>query len=254
MATILGGAALAATVIAGGTPAQAGSWAVNAANRNGMVTNEYAYWNPTSRNSLHSPYWLMNSGSLFSRKVAGGPAFWTGRPDNKAPDARSTNGTNSAVFRMITRNASFRNVTVGMSLNISGLTATSSTPAVAWDGVHLFLRYQSEESLYYATVARRDGAVVIKKKCRGGGSNGGTYYTLASTGGYRIPTNKWRFVQASAVTRGDGAVNLAVWVAGRRVSIATDNGIGCAAITKAGRTGVRGDNANFFFRSFRVRT
>ncbi|MBK9102893.1 MAG: hypothetical protein IPM90_15765 [Austwickia sp.] len=42
-------------------------------------------------------------------------------------------------------------------LRINRMTSTAPTPQVAWDGVHLFLRHQSEYSLYYASVARRDG-------------------------------------------------------------------------------------------------
>ena len=45
-----------------------------------------------------SPTWEMTSGSLFASRVG-----WTGTPDDVAPNVGSTNGTNSAVFRLTTK-------------------------------------------------------------------------------------------------------------------------------------------------------
>ena len=102
----------------------------------------------------------------------GGPADWAlpywNYSDDEEPNADSSGGNNSAIFRLTTRSKSFGNVRVGFRLYQNKLVSTPSTTAVAWDGVHIFLRYQSRESLYYASVNRRDGRVVIKKKCMGG--------------------------------------------------------------------------------------
>lgn len=192
----------------------------------------------------------MTSGSLF----ASGGSYWTGIPDDIAPNATSSTGTNSAVFRLTSQRADFQNVAVSLTLHNNGLTSTSSTPPVAWDGVHIFLRYQSEYQLYYASVNRRDGHVVIKKKCPGGPSNGGTYYELGpgEVSGHAIPFGTDQQVGASVVNNADGTVTLTLSVGGLRLITATDNGVGCAPITAPGKTGLRGDNDNFTFRNFTV--
>jgi hypothetical protein len=215
----------------------------------GLVTNEFAYWNPGLSSSVSSPDWEMTSGSLFST----GTALWTGRPDTVNPDATSSNGTDSAVFRLTTKRADFGNVAVTFTLHNNGLTSTASTPPVDWDGVHIFLRYQSEYQLYYASVNRRDGHVVLKKKCPGGPSNGGTYYELApEISGHPIPFGTDQAVGASAVNNADGSVTLSLSLDGTTVVSATDNGVGCAPLTSAGKVGIRGDNDDFTFSAFSV--
>ncbi|GGK40358.1 hypothetical protein GCM10010124_36370 [Pilimelia terevasa] len=244
--------AAAGSVVAAGPAAAATVWGANPPAGNRLVTNEYAYWNRGRAGSLTSPSWEMTSGSLYARRTSAGSVYWSGRPDDRAPDARSASGTNSAVFRLTTKAATFRDTTVRTRLNIAGLTATRSTPRTDWDGIHLFLRYRGERHLYYASVARRDGHVVLKKKCPGGSSNGGTYYTLAERAGHRIPYGRWRWVSASARNHASGAVSLYLSVGDRLVLRATDRDTGCGAIRAAGRVGVRGDNANFTFQSFRA--
>ena len=208
-----------------------------------LITNEYAHWNPGL--GVESPDWEMTSGSLF----AGG---WTGVPDDCAPNRLSSDCTNSAVFRLNTRRFDFGAVRVDAQLRGNAWASTSTTPAEAWDGVHLWLRYRSEESLYYASVARRDGAVVVKKKCPGGPSNGGTYYTLRSRSGVPLPLGEWRAVGASIDTAGDGSVVIDVFRDGARVLSAVDTGTGCAPILEPGAVGVRGDNLDFNVRDFTV--
>jgi hypothetical protein len=214
---------------------------------NGLITNEYAHWNPGSSSAKKSTYWDMTSGSLFAKDGRG----WTGKIDDCEPNATSSNCTNSAIFRLNTKNFSYGNVKVSFKLYQNGLTSTRSTPAVDWDGVHIFLRYKSEQSLYYASVNRRDGHVVIKKKCSGGSSNGGTYYTLAERSGYAIPYGTWQNVAASAQNV-SGGVTLKLYRAGTQLLSVTDTGKGCAAITSNGATGVRGDNDQFLFDDFTV--
>ncbi len=209
-----------------------------------LITNEYAYWNHTTNTSP----WEMTSGSLFAKSGYG----WTGVPDNVGPNATSSNSTNSAIFRLTTKDYSYQNVKVGFKLYQNNLATTPSTPAVDWDGVHIFLRYQSQYNLYYASVNRRDGAVVIKKKCVGGSDNGGTYYVLNNyLPGHPIPYNSWQDVAASIQNIATG-VQIKLYLNGVVVDTATDTGIGCAAITQAGATGIRGDNDNFMFDQFTV--
>lgn len=214
----------------------------------GLITNEYAYWNPTSPLRVTDSKWEMDSGSLFARNEMG----WTGVPDDVDPDPTSSNGTDSAIFRAVTRRNDFTSVAVSFRIRHIGFVTTRSTPAVAWDGEHVLLRHASEYSLYYASFDRRDGTTAIKKKVADGPSNAGTYYTLDSR---TAPMNPgvWHDVRASIVDRADGSVLIQLWVDNILVGSAVDNGIG-GPVIRAGQTGIRGDNAEFEFDDFRVDT
>ncbi len=212
----------------------------------GLITNEYAYWNPSSSNAITDPVWQMTSGSLFTR--AG--AAWSGRPDDIAPNATSSNGTDSAIFRMVSRRRDLGSVTVSFYLRRDGFTSTPSTPAVPWDGEHVFLRYQSETSLYAVSFDRRDGTTAIKKKVTGGTSNGGTYYTLA-TGTDSFAAGVFHRVRSSIVDNSDGSATITLWVDGVRVLVATDAGIG-GPVLRTGGVGLRSDNAEITFDDLTV--
>ncbi len=214
----------------------------------GLVTNEFAFWHPRDARARTSPVWRLTSGSLFARRGAG----WSGRPDDCAPDPLSRRCTNSAIFRLTTRRADLRSVRVSLRLRLLALAQTPSTPAVDWDGVHVFLRYEDEHSLYYASAARRDGSVAIKKKCRGGPSNGGTYSTLAQRGGFPARLGEWTNVAAEVADLAGGGVRIRLLLSGKPVLVAYDRGVGCAPLAH-GRVGIRGDNAEFLFRDFTVR-
>jgi len=149
----------------------------------GLVTNEWAFWNRDDPRGARIANWELDSGSLFARHGRG----WTGIPDSRAPDPRSSSGNHSAVFRLDTRRRDFGDVEVSFELLDHGLSSTAATPAVAWDGVHVWLRYQSEYQLYYASINRRDDTSVIKKKVPGGASNGGTYYELGPAVAHKVP-------------------------------------------------------------------
>jgi hypothetical protein len=212
----------------------------------GLITNEYAYWS-TSGGGTQSPTWEMTSGSLFAKDQHA----WTGVPDATVPNATSSNGTGSAIFRLTTKRADFGDVTVSFALLNKRMVSTKKTKKQAWDGVHVLLRYQSEESLYALSVNRRDGAVVVKKKVPGGPSNGGTYYTLAS-GTKAVPYGAWQQVSTRAATNSDGSVTLTLSRDGRQLLSVTDRGTGGPPITTPGKVGVRGDNDEFQFDDFTV--
>jgi hypothetical protein len=214
----------------------------------GLITNSYAHWNPHRFDAVRSPAWDMTSGSLFATDGWG----YTGAIDGQSPDARSTRRTGSAVFRLHTR-ARFDDARVTTTIKVGEFTSTSRTPARAWDGVHLWLRYQTQYHLYVVSVARRDGRVVIKKKCPGGPSNGGTYYALSrQVAGYPLAVGRSRTVAASVRTNANDTVTIDLDVDGRRVVTATDDGVGCAAIIAPGAVGVRADNTRFWFAPFTV--
>jgi hypothetical protein len=217
----------------------------------GLITNEYSHWNPTSPEATLSPVWQMTSGSLFDQT---GTA-WTGIPDGcSTSSVNSTPCTASDVFRLNTAQRNFGDVTVSMDLRNNDLTSSSRTPPESWDGVHIWLHYQSEYKLYYASFNRRDGHIVIKKKCQGGTTNGGTYYELGQgeVSGYPIPFGVWQHVAATIQDNADGSVTIAMYRNGTELLSATDTGVGCAPITTAGSVGVRGDNDNFNFDNFTV--
>lgn len=100
-------------------------------------------------------------------------------------------------------------------------------------------------------------------------SNHGAYYTLAQTPTGRHPArlNAWLAVSVSACTNPTGTVTLTAALDGHEVLRATDDATKYAGewtgkrdgwggttkpITGAGRTGLRGDNLDFAFRSFVV--
>ncbi len=214
-----------------------------------LITNEYAYHNPDHADAVISPDWIATSGSLFGRDGTG----WTGPVDRDPPGPTFSMHTGSAVFRLITKRMDFTDVHVQFRLSLAGMSATRDTPAVDWDGVHIWLRYQSEFASYAVSVARRDGVVLIKKKCAGGPTNGGTYYTLTpQVKGFATPPSQWRYVGATAVNNPDGSVRVTMLINGKYVVGATDRGVGCAPLRSAGAIGIRGDNTEFSFSTFTV--
>ena len=206
---------------------------------NGLITNEYAYHNP-KKPAVRSDVWQVTSGSFFARNRAG----WTGVPDDRRPNVNSSTGTGSAVFRLISRRADLTDVTFTFRLVNLRLRPSTRAGDAAWTGVHVFLRYQNEHSLYVVSVNRRDNTITIKKKVPGGPSNGGTYHTLAA-GDYRVPYGRRQNVATTIRTTARGWVAITLEVDGRRLLQATDAGRGGRPITAGGRVGIRGDACEF---------
>lgn len=212
----------------------------------GLITNDFAHWSPGNAQSVKSTDWEMTSGSLFARD---GEAF-TGVPDG-CEDASPTSSpcTASAVFRLNSARHDFGDVALSLNVINDRMVSTSRTPAVDFDGIHLWLRYQSEYELYAVSFNRRDGHIVIKKKCEGGSENGGTYYELGQgeLAGYPIPFGAVQHVTATARNLPSGFVELTLARDGSTLLSVVDEGIGCAPITAPGAIGVRGDNDEFSF-------
>lgn len=189
--------------------------------------------------------WTMTSGSLFRSAEAG----WTGVPD----DGRASGSTGSAVFRMVSTEQAFGDVTVSLRLRVDRLVETDRTPAQDYDGAHIWLRYESDRQLYAVSVDRRDGVLVVKKKCPGGDSNGGTYLDLADeVPDVPIPFGDWQNVTVSVRNQRDGSVEITGSRDGHEVT-AVDRGQGCPAIRGAGGIGIRGDNSELRFDDITVR-
>jgi hypothetical protein len=230
-----------------GVAGRSAAFTASFANNTALVTNEYAYWNPAHMDAARSPIWTMTSGSLFNQAGAG----YTGKIQEGRVDAKSAVSTDSSVFRLQTVRKDFADVTVAFKLTVAELASTKRTPAVSYDGVHIWLRYQTQYNLYAASVARRDGKVVIKKKCPGGPSNDGTYYTLGKEiPGAPIHLGTATPVSASVRNNPSGTVTIALSVNGRVLVSAVDTGVGCPVISAPGAVGIRGDNTRFSFTGF----
>ncbi|MER7561907.1 hypothetical protein ABTZ93_02955 [Streptomyces sp. NPDC097941] len=124
---------------------------------------------------------------------------------------------------------------------------TPRTPAQPYDGVHLWLRFHSEQECYAVSVVRRDGQVVVKRKTPGGPANGGTYVTLATASAVLAP-DAWTLAVATATDLPDGRVRITLELAGHQVLDVTDASPG--GLYQPGGVGIRGDNTEFMFRDF----
>lgn len=204
-----------------------------------LITNSYAFVNPGDPAARLSDLWEATRGSLFSRSSQA----WTGTPDNVAPNAASSNGTGSAIFRLRTRRSDFAGVDITFTLTNLRLVTTSATPAVAWDGVHLIARQVADTALYSVSVNRRDNRAVIKKRA------GTSWYTL-SQAAYTVPYGVPQAVRVSVRDNADGSVTVTLMIGGTLITSATDAGTGGAPYRSLGKLGLWGDNAEFRFDSF----
>jgi hypothetical protein len=240
--------------------------------RDGLITNEYAHFSPNDPAAVKSPDWKMTSGSLFGR----GGAYWTGKPDSCEPDAKSSRCTNSNVFRLDSKQAFAGNIRVNLALmqlaNISDRNCNSDD--TCWHGTHVWLRYQSQYNLYYASVNRADSQVVIKRKVPCGSDNDGTYFVLGSYAPGDFKPNAWKNYSITVQTNADKSVTIKLYDLARSSTRPMVAGIdrggtnpnwsaGCktpgkypsaryAPITAAGGVGIRGDYANFVFKDLVV--
>jgi hypothetical protein len=214
-----------------------------------LVTNDFAYYNPDNVRAVRSPVWLVTSGSMFARNGVG----WSGVPDSRVPNARSSNGTGSATFRAVTARRNFRNVAVSFDLKLERLVSTRRNPRHTWDGVHVFLHYRSQHSLYVVSIDRRDGESLVKRKRPGGPANGGTYYTIGRPVHHRAKLGRWERVLVTIRSTGRRSVTIDCYLNGRLLLSAQDTGATGQPLTEAGAVGLRGDNAEFEIAHFRVR-
>ncbi len=214
--------------------------------QDGLVTNEYAYFNPSDPAAVQSSTWQVASGSLFA---SGGQA-WTGVPDDGTPNPGSTNATGSSTFRLLTRRSNFGDVTVSFMLQNVGLGASATTPAAAGDGVGIVLRWQGPGSQYRVAANRRDGTVAIQKAAPSGTT---TAWTSLAAARYAVPYGSLQAVQASARNDPDGSVILELAIGGQTIVRAVDDGVGGPPLRNPGKTGLAGDNDELKFDAFTVK-
>jgi hypothetical protein len=243
--------------------------------RDGLVTNEFAYWNPDNEKAKRSADWQMTSGSLFARSGV----YWTGIPDSCRgqghPNASSTNCTGSDVFRLNTVRKFGGDIRVSLKLlQLRDLHNPScDSDDSCWHGTHLWLRYRNQYDLYYASLNRADGKIVIKRKVPCGPDNRGTYFVLGDYVPHPFRAGGWNDYAVTISNRRDSVLiklfdeNVSRT---RPVDVAFDRGgtnpnwsKGCTTpgryssssyppLTGAGAVGIRGDYAEFEFSDFRV--
>jgi hypothetical protein len=221
---------------------------------NGLITNEWSYWNPGDSARVMSSQWQVKSGSFFSVGGIG----WTGVPDDTPPDRYSQAHTDSQVFRLNTARDDFGDVVQQLDARINGFTGSARFPAVEWDGVVLWPRYTTPFHLYFAYILRKDGRVAITKKCPGhvpGGGfyNGGSYFHLTSER-HLGPTviGRWYRLASSVQDNPDGSVTIRTYQDGRLATQATDRGVGCPPIRGPTNLGIRADNVDANLAGYRV--
>jgi hypothetical protein len=173
------------------------------------------------------------------------------------PDATSSNGTGSRVFRLRTARDDFRSVQQAVSVRINAFTPLEQ--GTTWDGVVLWPRYRTEFALYFAYLLRRDGRVQLTKKCPGelpGGEyyNGGTYFPLTAelSSGEATEIGRWYVLATEIHDNADGSVTITGSRDGATILQATDDGVGCPPFRGAARLGVRADNTDFNLDAYRV--
>jgi hypothetical protein len=213
----------------------------------GVITNHYAFWSPDDDSAFRDDVWEMESGCA----LRSDNTLWTGVPTSNLPNRNCSNGSGSEVFRLWTKR-SFTDVNVTFSLRNNGYVSGAEGER-SWDGIKIWLRRQGGSGsvgLYTAEVNRRQGNIMIQKKCAGSDE----YHILsqARPEGSDAAIGEWEKVGGSIRNEADGSVKITLMRHGQTVLEATDDGVGCAPYTTAGRVGIRGDYTNFNADDFLV--
>lgn len=213
----------------------------------GVITNHYAFWSPDDDSAFRDDVWEMESGCA----LRSDNTLWTGVPTSNLPNRNCSNGSGSEVFRLWTKR-SFTDVNVTFSLRNNGYVSGAEGER-SWDGIKIWLRRQGGSGsvgLYTAEVNRRQGNIMVQKKCAGSDE----YHILsqARPDGSDAAIGEWEKVGGSIKNEADGSVKITLMRHGQTVLEATDDGVGCAPYTTAGRVGIRGDYTNFNADDFLV--
>jgi hypothetical protein len=167
------------------------------------------------------------------------------------------------IFRLVTR-SKWKNFVQQVYFKINADNLSTSPNRNESNGILLFNRYQSGQTLYY-TGLRVDGAAVVKKKYNG------TYYTVASKpifpGKYNrdnkpnlLPKNTWIGIKSEVSTSSSGDVSLKIYIDVGKTGKWTlvletkdiKNKYGKDVISKEGYAGIRTDFMDIEFSGFKI--
>lgn len=167
------------------------------------------------------------------------------------------------IFRLVEREF-WKNFSQELYFKIAKYNVSSSPNRNASNGVLLFNRYQSGDSLYYTGI-RVDGNIVVKKKLNG------TYYTLGiikqfpgvynlSSNPNILPVNQWIGLKTTVKDLADGKVEIVVytdltnsqqWTESLRV-YDTPGVNGSSTISTQGYAGIRTDFMDVEFDNYSI--
>ena len=220
-----------------------------------IVTNEFVHWSPNDGCPYTSSTWDMTSGTLMIKNGAG----YSGVPTAETEAVcNSEQHNNSAIFRLNTKNLSFKNVAVSMDY-MAVQHGGGGAPNNSYDGIHIWVGYQTEYALYAATIYRWDGIIVLKKKVPvaqaqcASPANDGCYYNLSNETTHKnLTTAKvWHHVVVTTQATSSSSQHITVTIDGSKVIDTVDNNVH-GATYPMGAVGVRGDNTEFYFKNFTV--
>lgn len=225
-----------------------------------------------SMSESRSKNWWLNSGAKFiysngiGRTVQGelsGYDPWRLAYKIENPEDTDNGYHPQNIFRLVTR-SKWKNFTQQVYFKINKDNLSSSENRNASNGVLLFNRYQSGQTLYYAGL-RVDGAAVVKKKLNG------TYYTMSYkqvfSGSYNesskpdlIPSGTWIGIKTDVTTNSKGEVVLKLYTdVGKTGSWKlvidtkdTKGKYGKSLITNEGYAGIRTDFADVDFSNYKI--
>jgi hypothetical protein len=214
-----------------------------------LLTNEYAEHNPGAAGIVHSGQWFVTSGSLFLANEA----MTNGHIDHIAANARSSKGTNSAIFRAYTRRPFSGDYQVTFDLWLRAPQAVAGLETAPWDGLHLIINAQSPSAAYYVSLYRRDGQAVIKKKSAGGPVAGGSYQELSKYLPSKVRPEQWTEIRIDVRRSEPDAETIDLYEGGVLLSTATDDPtITGSPSFGAGRLGIRADKTRFAIKDLSI--
>lgn len=225
-----------------------------------------------SMNESSSKNWWLNSGGQFIYNDGTGQTIQGKLPSTnpwriayKIGNSQDTdNGYYPQnIFRLVTR-SKWKDFTQQVYFKIKANNLSSSSNRNESNGVLLFNRYQSGQTLYYAGV-RVDGAAVIKKKYNG------TYYTVAYKAIYPgkynrdsnpnlLPKDTWFGIKSEISTNSSGDVIIKLYTDVGKTGTWTlvletkdvKKKYGKEVISKEGYAGIRTDFMDVEFSNFKI--
>jgi hypothetical protein len=196
--------------------------------------------------------WQVTNGSLFIHDGAG----YSGVPTERQSKTTCPTPGDGGSYRF--RMHSAETFTDGrLSLDYK-LAARGEGKVYSYDGLHLWIRHESEHALYAVSIGRWDGRFVIKKKLPlteqkcADPSNEGCYSELAPpvVRPGLITADAWRHAEVRTYGTDDGLA-ITLYIDGQKILDVIDDGRTAGRIIPRGAIGIRGDNTEFYIKNVR---